>query len=504
MKKTPIAILKERLADISHLSSLLALAFWDQEVNLPSKAADSRATAVGYLSGIVHEKFVDIDADGLLSKLKKEVEAKKIKGKDVVVIMETWKSYERERKLPKEFVKEITEVTSKAQGVWAEARKNNDFKLFLPWLTKIVNLKRKEAEYIGYKDSPYDALIDLCEPGMTSAESFQILNDLKDFLLPFIKKINASKLKIDSKKILGNFPIEKQEKFNEMVVKKIGFDFEAGRIDKAAHPFASGFHPHDVRMTTRYSEKDIFYSLGSTIHETGHGLYEQGLPVEHFGTPLSESVSLGIHESQSRLWENLIGNSQEFWKYFYPKLQKEFPVPYKSLSFKEFYEILNKVTPSLIRTESDEVTYNLHIIIRFEIEKEMIEGTIELKDLPEIWKGKMKDYLGVTVPTDALGVLQDVHWSCGLIGYFPTYSFGNLYSAQFFATMKKNIPNMEKQISSGNFEEIREWLKKNIHSKGKTYRAGQLVKKVTGEPLTSKYFIEYLENKYKKIYKDVL
>jgi carboxypeptidase Taq len=453
---------------------------------------------------MIHDKFVAINSDGLLSKLKADVDAKKIKGKDVVIIMETWRDYEKEKKLPIEFVKEMTEVTSKAQNIWAEARKKNDFQMFLPWLTKIVKLKRKEAEYIGYKDSPYDALIDICEPGMTAAESFMILSDLKDFLLPFIKKIRASKVRIDPKKILGNFPIEEQRKFNDSIVKKLGFDFEAGRIDKATHPFADGLHPYDVRMTTRYSEKNLFYSLGSTIHETGHGLYEQGLPVEHFGTPLADTVSLGIHESQSRMWENLIGKGESFWKHFYPILQKQFPKPYKELLFDDFYRIINKVTPSLIRTESDEVTYNLHIIIRFEIEKEMIEGAIELKDLPKIWKSKVKEYLGIDVPNDTLGVLQDVHWSCGLIGYFPTYSFGNLYSAQFFNTMKKDIPDMEKQIAKGNFKDIREWLRKHIHSTGRTYKAGELVKKVTGEALTSKYFIEYLEKKYKKIYEDIV
>jgi carboxypeptidase Taq len=271
-------------------------------------------------------------------------------------------------------------------------------------------------------------------------------------------------------------------------------------LDESTHPFASGFHPHDVRLTTRFKENDIFYSLGSTIHETGHGLYEQGLPAEHFGTPLGESVSLGIHESQSRMWENLIGKRKAFWKHFYPKLQKEFPAPFKKLSLDEFYKIINRVNPSLIRTESDEVTYNLHVILRFEIEKDMIEGTIKLEDLPKIWKAKMKEYLGVDVPNDTLGVLQDVHWSTGGIGYFPTYSLGNLYSGQFYTQMKKDIPEVEQKISKGDFQEILEWLRKNIHRQGKTYRAKDLVKKVTGETLSEKHWSDYIRKKYSEIY----
>ncbi len=490
--------LKKRLQDISHISSVLALLYWDQEVYMPKKGADRRAASIAELNGIIHNKFLAIDSDGLLTKLKKELDAKKIKGKDGVIVEEVWRNFERERKLPEEFVREMAETVSKAQGVWAEARQNNDFKLFLPWLTKIVKLKRREAEYVGYKKSPYDALLDVCEPGMDSEQALQILNDLKDFLTPFLKEIKDSQKKINPKILEGNFPLDRQAVFNEMVVSKMGFDMEAGRIDKTTHPFADGLHPNDVRITTRYRLNDALYSLGSIIHEAGHGIYEQGLPTEDFGTPLSESVSLGIHESQSRMWENIIGKSKPFWKYFYPKLQKEFPKPFKSVKLDNFLQVVNKVTPSLIRTEADEVTYNLHIILRFEIEKEMIEGSIELKDLPKIWKSKMKEYFGIDVPSDTLGVLQDVHWSAGLIGYFPTYSFGNLYSAQFFSAMKKDIPDIDKKMARGNFSEIKKWLNKKIHAHGKTYKAGELVKKVTGESLNSRYFIEYLKEKYKK------
>jgi len=497
MKNTPLNELKKRLIDVSHLLSILRLLGWDQNTYMPKKGENARSISSSKLSGIIHNTFVGIDSDGLLTKLKKQVDQKKIKGKDAVVIVETWKSFERERKLPESFVKELAEATSKAQGVWAEARKKNDFALFLPWLTKIVKLKRKEAGYVGYTESPYDALIETHEPGMTASEASKILNDLKDFLIPFIKNSPSFKKKINATKIRGKFPLVKQIAFNEKVISKIGFDMDAGRLDTTTHPFAEGMHPEDVRLATRYREDDVMYSLSSTIHEAGHGIYEQGLPVEHFGTPLGESISLGIHESQSRMWENIIGKSKAFWKYFYPELQKEFPRPFTKVSLEDFLEIINKVGPSFIRTESDEVTYNLHIILRFEIEKELIEGSIEPKDVPQIWKDKVKEYFGLEVSTDTLGALQDVHWSAGLFGYFPTYTFGNLYAAQFFAQMKKDIPHLEKHMSRGNFKEMNAWLRRCIHTHGRTYKAGELVKKVTGESLNSAYFIEYLKSKYK-------
>ncbi|MEK7607522.1 MAG: carboxypeptidase M32 [Patescibacteria group bacterium] len=498
--KNHITELKKRLVEISHLANILQLLSWDQEVNMPPRGADARAASISYLSVIVHNKFMAIDSDQLLSNLVKALKAKKIGGSLAVIVSETWRSYEREKKLPERFVRELSETCSKAQGIWAKAREENNFKMFLPWLQKIIKLKRQEAEYVGYRESPYDALLDVYEPGMTARDATKIFTDFKAFLIPFLKKIRNSKVKINAESIMGDFPLDAQKKFNEYIAKSIGFDFSRGRIDESTHPFTSGLHPHDIRLTTRYKKDDLLHSLGSTIHETGHGLYEQGLPALHFGTPLGESVSLGIHESQSRMWENIIGKSKPFWKYFYPKLQKKFLLPFKKLPIDEFYKIINRVNPSFIRTEADEVTYNLHIIIRFEIEKDMIEGTIKLENLPKIWKSKMKKYLGIDVPNDTLGVLQDVHWSTGSIGYFPTYSFGNLYSAQFYAAMQRDMPDMDQKISKGKFDDINAWLRKNIHERGKTYKAKDLAKIVTGENLSSSYFNQYLKEKYKKIY----
>ncbi|MHB8913726.1 MAG: carboxypeptidase M32 [Minisyncoccota bacterium] len=499
-KENPMVLLKARLAEIAQLGSVFSVLGWDQEVHMPEKGADARAATISLVSGLMHEKLVGLDDDGLLSRLKKQVDAKELKGKDAIIVAETWRSFEREKKLPEAFVKELAETASKAHHVWIRARRENDFGIFLPWLRKLVELKRTEAGLVGFADSPYDALLDSYEPGLTAKDAAVVLNDLKDFLVPFLKELRASKVKIDQKRIRGAFPLDKQLAFNSFVSEKMGFDYAAGRIDKSVHPFTTTFHTNDVRITTRFKQDDVIYSLGSTIHETGHALYEQGLPSEHFGTPLAEAVSLGIHESQSRLWENNIGKSAAFWRYFYPKLQKEFPEPFKQVPLKDFLRIINEVKPSLIRTEADEVTYNLHVIIRFEIEKELIEGSIDPKDLPAIWNEKMRKYLGIKVPSDTLGVLQDVHWSTGSIGYFPTYTLGNLYAAQFYAAMKRDLPDLSARIAAGDLAVPREWLRKKIHAHGKTYAAADLVKKVTGEYPTSRYFIDYLRDKYEKLY----
>ena len=499
-KNISIETLKNRLREIAYFTSISAILHWDQEVHMPKKAIEYRAKTMAEISAIIHQKFTALDHDKLLTNLKNEIPEGKYSDEEESLILECWRDYSLETKLPEDHVRAVSELSSKAHHYWIEARKQSDFSLFLPCLEKTIALQKKTAEYLGYEKSPYDALLDIYEPGMTTEKALVILNDVKDFLVPFLAKIKKSKIKIDSKKLFGKFPIDEQIVFNRFVAEKLGYDLDAGKIDASTHPFTITFHQTDVRITTRYKTEDVLYSLGSTIHETGHALYEQGLIGNDFGTPLGQAISLGIHESQSRMWENNIGKSLEFWKYFYPKLQKAFPVPYKKVPLQEFYSIINKVTPSLIRTEADEVTYNLHIILRFEIEKELIEGTLLAKDAPKVWNEKMKKYFGVTVPNDRLGILQDVHWSGGSFGYFPTYSFGNLYSAQFYAAMLKDIPDLTIRFAKGDFVAAREWLRKKIHVHGKRYTASELVLEVTGEPLSSKYFQDYLTEKYSKIY----
>jgi carboxypeptidase Taq len=501
MKNKLFKKFKEKLLELYYIGSTIAILNWDRDVFMPVEGSNLRAEKISYLAGLLHEKFLAKDFEKMLKELKKEMDKKNLSPKESAIIKEVWREFEKEKKLPLEFVKELSEICSKAQGVWMKAREKSDFKMFQPYLKKIIKLKKQEAEYIGYKNSPYDALLDVYEPEMTTQEIYTILEDLKNFLIPFIKQIKNSKVKINPKILKGNFPISKQKKFDKLIAKKIGFNFESGRLDVSTHPFTTSFHPSDVRITTRFDKNDLFYSVSSTMHEVGHALYEQGILPENFGTPLGESISLGIHESQSRVWENIIGKNKLFWKYFYPILQKEFSQPFLKVKLEDFYNAINYVKPSLIRTEADEVTYNLHIIMRFEIEKDLIEGKIKVEDLPKIWNSKMKEYFGINVPNDRLGILQDVHWSCGSIGYFPTYSLGNLYSSQFYNAAKKDILNLEKEISSGNFKNLREWFRKNIHIHGKFYSASELVKKVTGEKLNNKYFINYIKNKYSEIYK---
>ncbi|OGI30960.1 MAG: hypothetical protein A2271_04785 [Candidatus Moranbacteria bacterium RIFOXYA12_FULL_35_19] len=493
--------LKEELLELYYLSSAVSVLHWDQEVYMPKKGSNLRAKTIAEMSGLIHNKFTSSQFGKLIKEAKIEMEKGKLDENNTCIVKEIWRQYSREKKLPVEFVKKMAELESKAQYIWTEARKKSNFKMFLPYLKKIIEMKREEAKFIGYNKNPYDILLDVYEPNVKSDEISLIFKELKDFLVPFLQKIKKSKVKINNKILKGNFEIEKQIEFNKFIAQKIGFDFDAGRLDISAHPFTNFSNPLDVRMTTRYKKDDLFYSLNSTIHETGHALYEQGLSVENFGTPLGESISLGIHESQSRMWENFIGKSLSFWKYFYPRIQKEFPVNFSNISQENFYKAINIVKPSFIRTEADEVTYNLHIIMRFEIEKDLIEGSIAVEDLPKIWNSKVKEYFGLEVPNDALGVLQDVHWSSGLIGYFPTYTLGNLYSAQFYNIAKRELLNLEKELAMGHFEHLLSWLRKNIHIHGKLFSADELVEKVTGEKLNSQYFINYIKDKYSKIYK---
>lgn len=492
---------RNKLVELAHIQTVLAVLDWDMSVNMPAKAAEMRGHTVSYYVGLLHEKFLAKDFVQMLVQLKKQADSGKLSEKQKAVVLETYKEYEKEKKLPAEFVQKLSQATTEAHHAWINARKKSDFKLFAPHLEKIVRLKRQQAKFWGFKQSPYDPLLDICEPNLTSEDCSIIFDELKKFLIPFLQKIKKSKVKIDPKMITGDFPRDKQEAFNNFVISKLGFDLTAGRVDVSAHPFATGFSPNDVRITTRYKQDNLLDSLTGVMHESGHGMYEQGLDAAQFGTPLGSAMWLGIHESQSRLWENLVGRSKFAWKYFYPKLQKEFPKPFGKVKLEEFYRVLNQVHPSLIRVEADEVTYNLHIIIRFEIEKELIEGTIEVADLPQIWNQKYENYLGVKVPSDALGVLQDVHWSAGLIGYFPSYTLGNLYSAQLFAAALKKIPNLAKRFEKGDFSALKKWLNTSIHRYGRLYSTERLVRQATGEPLNIGYYTSYLKAKYSEIYK---
>jgi len=496
----------ETLQEIQHISSAVALLSWDQETHMPPGGGEARAEQLSVLGTLVHEKRVGEEMKRLLSKWL-DIETGELQGNpedwdepSLGLLRETWQDYSKSVKLPSDFVRRIGKAASLSHQVWVEARKKNYFPLFAPHLKEMIGLKKEEADYLGYDDSPYDPLLDCYEPGMTVKKIVPLFSALKADLVPILEKVVASRVKPKGDFLYLAYPVDQQLAFGREVLDAMGFNFQNGRQDLSAHPFTTSFHPSDVRITTRVDVKDMCSSLFSSIHEGGHALYEQGLSPEYFGSPLGEAVSLGIHESQSRLWENCVGRSMPFWRHFYPILQAHFPDQLKNVSLETYYTAINIVRPSLIRVESDELTYNLHIMVRFEIERALIEGDLDVDALPGVWKEKMKEYLGVVPESDADGVLQDVHWSGGAMGYFPTYTLGNLYAAQIFRQAKKEIPELNAQFEKGNLLPLKKWLNKKIHRWGRQYQSEDLIRRITGETLNPLYFIEELNEKFGDIY----
>lgn len=488
---------KERLTKIADIGYSIALLSWDQETYMPEKGAGFRAQQIATLSGMVHEHFTDKELGKILKKLNEN--PKKLTEKEKRNVAQTLKDYKRQKKYTREFVELLSRTTSECFQAWQKARKENNFKLYAPHLTKMISLKRKEADLLGYKKHPYDALLDQYEPGARVADLDVLFKDVREQLVVFVKQIAAAKQNEDQFMYL-HYPKDKQWDLGIDLLKQMHYDFNAGRQDISAHPFTTSFNPKDVRVTTRIAEDNLKSMIWSCIHEGGHGLYEQGLPDSEYGLPSGEAISLGIHESQSRLWENMVGRSLPYWKANYKTLQKYFPENLKNVSVEAFYKAVNIVTPSFIRTEADELTYHFHILIRYEIEKALMEGKLEVKDLPAYWNARYKEYLGIKVPNDAEGVLQDIHWSHGSIGYFPTYSLGSFYAAQFFATAKKEIKSFDHKIESGNLLPLLEWLREKIHRHGKYYSAEELCQKVTGEKLNFVHFMNYAKTKYSALY----
>ncbi|MFQ5991568.1 MAG: carboxypeptidase M32, partial [Nitrospiraceae bacterium] len=379
-------------------------------------------------------------------------------------------------------------------------RAKSDFPRFLPNLRTLVSLKQEEAEYLGYTNSPYDALLDTYESGMTVAQLRPLFAAIKARLVPLLREVMTSPARVDETLLTRSFDPGRQLEFGKLVLGAMGYDFNSGRLDLSAHPFTTSFHPSDVRVTTRVHEREFTACLFSCIHEGGHGLYDQGLDPERYGTPLGEPLSLGIHESQSRLWENCVGRSRAFWKCFYPYLRQFFPEQLNGVELEGFYAAINRVKPSLIRVEADELTYNLHIMLRAEIEQDLIEGRTRVDDLPAIWNDKMASYLGVVPDRDADGVLQDVHWSLGAMGYFPTYTLGNLYAVQFYDQARRELPNLDSEIEAGRLTVLKKWLNQKIHRWGRTFTVDQLVRRVTGGSLNPEPFLSYLEDKFGRLY----
>ena len=410
-------------------------------------------------------------------------------------------SFKPRTKIPTALVAEFARHIALSQEIWAKARATSDFNAFAPALEKMIELTRQQAEHLGYKDHIYNALLDAYEPGARHADIAAMFTDMKPHLVALTREISERGAPVDDAPVHGDFPIAKQKVLTHEVIAALGYDLNRGRQDEAKHPFCSSFSRDDVRITTRFNAGFLPQALYASLHETGHALYEQGSPAEYESTALAGGTSLGVHESQSRLWENLVGRSRAFSHYLFPKLQENFPNALSGVDAETYYRAVNKVSPSLIRVEADEVTYNLHILLRFEIESDLMTGVLSVADLPDAWNAKMREYLGITPPDNARGVLQDIHWSIGLIGYFPTYSIGNLLSAQLWHAVKKSLPDLDAQVGRGEFAPLLDWMRQNVHRHGHKYPPGELVPKATGEPLTSRYYVDYLTAKYRDIYR---
>lgn len=482
-----------KIADVSYSVSVLN---WDLEVCMPEKGSNRRGQQMAALSGISHELFIDPEFGNLLQKLSED---KSLSWKEYRNVKLSLKDFEKKKKFPSEFVEELSLATSDGFVKWQQAKQHNRFEIFAPALEKIIELKRKECELSGYTMHPYDALLDSYEPGCKTKDLENIFWDVKTRLVPFIKQVFNRPQNPDSF-MFQDFDRGAQWDFGIELLRKIGYDFEAGRQDISTHPFTINFGSNDVRVTTRINTNDLNEMIWSTIHEGGHALYEQGIPDDEYGLPSGESISLGIHESQSRLWENNVGRSLAFWKANFPELQQLFPNQLSKVSVQDFYKAMNIVKPSLIRTNADELTYHFHILIRFELEKMMLEKSVSVNDLPKLWNQKYKEYLDLDVPDDAQGILQDIHWSHGSMGYFPTYSIGSFYAAQFFAKAKKDIPELAHHIGEDEMKKLLQWLRDNIHAHGRTYNSEETCVRVTGEGLNFNHFMEYARTKYKDIY----
>jgi len=489
--------LMDRIRDHGRLHAVEQLLDWDQETYMPSGGVKPRAELTALISGLAHERLVAEETGKLLS----DAQA----GDDDHIaqtnLRETRRAFERASRIPTALVKEIAHAGAMAKDAWAKARQDDKFQDFAPHLEKMVDLKKQVAEHVGYDTEPYDALMDEFEPGAKSAGIDTLFAALGERTAAFLRQIQASPTKPDFSILTRHYPRAQQEPLSRRMAECLHFDFGSGRIDVTVHPFCTSMGgASDVRITTRYMEDFLPAAMFGTMHETGHALYEQGLLAEHAFTPAGEAVSLGIHESQSRMWENLVGRSRAFWEYHYGDVQKMFPDSLGNVSLDEFYRAINTVSPSFIRVEADELTYNLHITLRFQIERAMIKGDIKVADVPEAWNAKMRELLGVVPPNNTEGCLQDIHWSMGIFGYFPTYALGNLYAAQFFDKASTDIPDLFERIAKNDHQPLLGWLRQNIHQHGQRFRAGELIERVTGKPLSIEPFMKHVTEKFSRVY----
>jgi len=498
----PEAAYKELLSLARERALLLSCANlleWDEETYMPPGAVSVRSEQRALLAGLVHERTTSPRFGGLLDELAGSSLVADPVSPAAVNLRELSRDFARATCLPRTLVEETARISALAQQEWAAARRASDYSRFEPWLGKMVALKRAAAEAIGYADDPYDALLDEWEAGATSRELAALFAVLRRELVPFAAALAEGPRKPDPSLLRRHFPVDRQRAWGREVAAALGFDFERGRLDDSVHPFCMGMAPGDCRLTARYQDHYFPDGVFGVLHETGHGLYEQGLDPEHYGTPMGEATSLGIHESQSRLWENLVGRSRPFWEHFFPAAQAAFP-ELADVGLDDFLFAVNQVAPSLNRVQADEVTYNLHILVRFDLERALLSGDLPTAELPAAWNGAYTEVLGVTPGNDAEGCLQDVHWSAGLFGYFPTYTLGNVCAAQLFAAAEAALPELPEDFRHGRFAPLLGWLRERVHRHGRRYRSADLVSQATGVPPAPGPLLNGLREKYGELY----
>jgi carboxypeptidase Taq len=491
--------LRAILTEVQDIGQATGILGWDQQVNMPPGGTEDRGEVLATLSRIAHDRFTADEVGKLLDELQPYADQLDAEADDKAMLREVRRAYEHETKVPADKVAEWSRVTSVSHEAWVKARQSDDFSIFQPHLEKIFALRREYVDYFKPYDHVYDPLLDIYEPGMKTADVKAIFSALRPQQVELIKAI-ASRPQVNDSFLHQEFPEKTQLDFGVNVITRMGYDWNRGRQDKAPHPFCSGFNIGDVRITTRFDPKFLNPALFGTMHEAGHALYEQGISPAYNRTPLGGTSSLAVHESQSRMWENLVGRSRPFWVFHYPLLQETYPTQFANISLDTFFKGINKVEPSLIRVEADEATYNLHIMLRLEIEIALMEGSLAVKDLPEVWNTRMHEYLGITPPNNSLGVLQDIHWSMGLIGYFATYALGNLVSAQLWECIVRDIPNLEEQIMQGEFKYLLGWLREHIHRFGSKYQPMDLIQRATGSKIDAAPYMRYLTRKFSAIY----
>ncbi|WP_055107933.1 carboxypeptidase M32 [Paenibacillus ihumii] len=488
------------LRKIKSYHEAVALMHWDLRTGAPKKGAQGRSEAIGVLMTEAFRLQTSEEMGEMLAYFNSPALFAELDETKQRIISVTQEEYDRSVKIPPQKYQEYTELTALAETLWEDFKEQSDFAGFEPYLGQIVEKTSEFIDYWGPKATRYDTLLHLYEPDLTVEKLDEVFGQLRNRLVPLVEAIKEASSEPQASFMNQLFDKAQQEKFGMFMLEQIGYDFEAGRVDESVHPFEITLNQGDVRITTSYMQDDVTFALFSSLHEGGHALYEQNVSSELAGTPLGEGASMGIHESQSRLWENFIGRSREFWTRYYGDLQQHFPEQLKNVTVDEFYKAINRVENSLIRIQADELTYNLHIIIRYEIEKQLFNEGLSVSDLPKVWNEKYQAYLGITPPNDGLGVLQDVHWSGGSFGYFPSYALGNMYAAQIMNTMRKQLPNLDALITEGNFAPIKEWLTEQIYKYGKSQKPAEIIKRVTGEDLNPNYLADYLEQKYKAIY----